>query len=524
MSPHRLCFALSGSVSGVLKDRWPHFTCWSTVATAAAPSPPALHGGSGAHGRAAAGVTASFRGAALAANFENGCAPPLAESPPLSAAPRCRAVLTAAVQLAGLLYLVAAVAALLSSRHAVVALLRQLDPLHTGVAASAVAAARTATAEVGLEAATTAIAVRGGATVATASAGSPTENDTTAVAVAVAAAAAALGDTPLPLRCALTPAVLWSSMHSRFFVAHAAGWAAKAVAIRDRRLLWAASLTWEVVEASLVGILPNFAECWWDAALLDVGLANAVGIEVGLAAAAAVGAVSMVWTCPIGSPDWGNPKRRRRRQLQQSPRRRGGWRRRQQLVWSWVGLGWHAQSMNRPHPPPPPRAGRKRLSDCQLMESDCTRRCFLGATGVVVVLTLADLNAFTLKAAMDVPVASPLNVARLLVVAALGVPAAAEYQGWIGRWCAHEWVVSAATATAGPMEEVEERPYPRGRVGCALALVAVLVVEVAVALKFWGGRFAGRTGATAAPWSLCAGWMVAALACVVWLRRRFGCS
>lgn len=521
MSPYRLCFALGGSLSSVWKDQRPYFSFSSTVATAAAPRPPALHGGAVAHGRAAAGVTAAPLGAPDAAPSGNCGAPPLADSP-LSSAARGRAVLTAAVQLAGLLYLVAAITALLSPRHTVVAFLGRLDPHCTGVAATAVAAAAAANAA-------SAVAARGGATVTTPSAAATTENSTTAVATAVAAAAAALGYTPLPPRCTLTPAVLRSSVYSRFFVAHAAGWAAKAVAIRQRRLLWVASWAWEVVEASLSGVLPNFAECWWDAVVLDVGLANAVGMEVGLAAAAAVGAVPMVWTRCLPEREKGtgeraavvhllSPKRRWWRQQRLSPRRRGGSRCRRQLVWSWGRFGWHPQSIC-------PWAGEKLHSECQLLVGGSTRRCLLGATGVVVVLTWADLNAFTLKAALDVPVASPLNVARLAVVAALGIPAAAEYYTWIGRRCSQGWVASAATATAGPVEEVV-CPHSGGRVGCALTLMAVLGVEVAVAVKFWDGRFAERAGATAIPWGARAGWAVAALACVVWLRRRWrvGCG
>lgn len=155
------------------------------------------------------------------------------------------------------------------------------------------------------------------------------------------------------------------------------------------------------------------------------------------------------------------------------------------------------------------------------MVDGSARRSLLGSIGVVVFLTLADLNAFTLKASMDVPVGSPLNVARLVVVAALGVPAAAEYHSWIWRRGAGRWVASAATATAKPMEEEAPYPHPRGRCGCALTLVAVLGVEVAVAMKFWGGRFASRAGTDVVPWNAHVWWAVAALACGLWLKRQW---
>ncbi|EPZ30998.1 Phosphatidyl serine synthase domain-containing protein [Rozella allomycis CSF55] len=49
-----------------------------------------------------------------------------------------------------------------------------------------------------------------------------------------------------------------------FVVAHALGWFAKALIIRDYWFCWILSIMFELMEYSLQHHLPNFAECWWD--------------------------------------------------------------------------------------------------------------------------------------------------------------------------------------------------------------------------------------------------------------------
>ncbi|MES1914793.1 MAG: hypothetical protein MHM6MM_006824, partial [Cercozoa sp. M6MM] len=67
----------------------------------------------------------------------------------------------------------------------------------------------------------------------------------------------------------------------RFVVAHFLGWVGKALMVRNRLICWTVSITWELIEMGLIYALPNFEECWWDQWLLDVLLANGIGIEVG---------------------------------------------------------------------------------------------------------------------------------------------------------------------------------------------------------------------------------------------------
>ena len=84
----------------------------------------------------------------------------------------------------------------------------------------------------------------------------------------------------------LNLAALKSTLLDEFVVAHALGWWAKAILLRDRRLLWPLSVGFELAEAALAHALPNFRECWWDRWVLDVAVCNLVGMELGMATAA----------------------------------------------------------------------------------------------------------------------------------------------------------------------------------------------------------------------------------------------
>lgn len=67
-----------------------------------------------------------------------------------------------------------------------------------------------------------------------------------------------------------------------FVLAHFMGWMAKALVIRDTRLLWILSIMFEWMEITFRHILPNFWECWWDHLLLDVFGCNWLGIWTGM--------------------------------------------------------------------------------------------------------------------------------------------------------------------------------------------------------------------------------------------------
>ncbi|KAI9592766.1 phosphatidyl serine synthase-domain-containing protein [Syncephalis fuscata] len=91
---------------------------------------------------------------------------------------------------------------------------------------------------------------------------------------------------PLPERsyadnCELS----WDNLMNQidiFVFAHAFGWWAKAMIIRDYTFAWIMSVFFEIMEYSLQHQLPNFAECWWDHWILDVLVCNWLGIYFGM--------------------------------------------------------------------------------------------------------------------------------------------------------------------------------------------------------------------------------------------------
>ena len=77
----------------------------------------------------------------------------------------------------------------------------------------------------------------------------------------------------------------WENLSSRldvFILAHLFGWIFKALLVRHTGILWAISIMWECTELFFAHVLPNFAECWWDAILFDVLICNGLGILFGM--------------------------------------------------------------------------------------------------------------------------------------------------------------------------------------------------------------------------------------------------
>ncbi|CAI4223695.1 unnamed protein product [Auanema sp. JU1783] len=79
----------------------------------------------------------------------------------------------------------------------------------------------------------------------------------------------------------MTAERIWSHMDI-FAVGHFLGWAMKALLIRHGVICWYISIAWEMTEVVFTHLLPNFAECWWDAIVLDILLCNGLGIWFGL--------------------------------------------------------------------------------------------------------------------------------------------------------------------------------------------------------------------------------------------------
>lgn len=80
--------------------------------------------------------------------------------------------------------------------------------------------------------------------------------------------------------CSFTLSAMWANC-DRFVISHFIGWVVKALILRDAVICWVISLQWELIEMLFQHYLPNFAECWWDQWLLDVLLANGIGIYCG---------------------------------------------------------------------------------------------------------------------------------------------------------------------------------------------------------------------------------------------------
>uniref|UniRef100_A0A8C2WPX7 Phosphatidylserine synthase n=1 Tax=Cyclopterus lumpus TaxID=8103 RepID=A0A8C2WPX7_CYCLU len=81
--------------------------------------------------------------------------------------------------------------------------------------------------------------------------------------------------------------ITWERLLSHFDIfafGHFAGWAVKALLIRNYGLCWTISITWELTELFFMHLLPNFAECWWDQVILDILLCNGGGIWLGMTA------------------------------------------------------------------------------------------------------------------------------------------------------------------------------------------------------------------------------------------------
>eukprot|EP01084_Bolivina_argentea_P184586 318352_1 len=77
----------------------------------------------------------------------------------------------------------------------------------------------------------------------------------------------------------------WENISSRFdifLVIHFLQYYITSFIIRNRKLLWSASLLWEIIEFAMSHIpalkLGAAKECWWDSVIFDILLMNALGI------------------------------------------------------------------------------------------------------------------------------------------------------------------------------------------------------------------------------------------------------
>ncbi|KAJ3179909.1 hypothetical protein HDU87_002477 [Geranomyces variabilis] len=219
---------------------------------------------------------------------------------------------------------------------------------------------------------------------------------------------------PLPERsyagaCDLTPATIWDQMDI-FVVAHALGWYAKAIVLRDYWFCWILSIMFEIMEYSLAHQLPNFAECWWDHWILDVLLANWAGIILGMKTCQYLSMKQYTW-----------------RGVTEIPTYRGKFKRTMQQFTphSWTDFQW---------------------------EGTKTFKNFLAVIGLLYLVLQTELNAFYLKYLLWLPPPHYLNVWRLVYYFFMALPAVREaFQYLSDRRCKrlgmHAWMATANILT-----------------------------------------------------------------------------
>ena len=88
---------------------------------------------------------------------------------------------------------------------------------------------------------------------------------------------------------------IYDAVFDVHFVAHLAGWWFKMMIIRDTKIAWVISGTFELIEVSFRHWLENFWECWWDHLFLDLFGCNMFGILLGALTIKYIGVSRINW-------------------------------------------------------------------------------------------------------------------------------------------------------------------------------------------------------------------------------------
>ena len=256
-----------------------------------------------------------------------------------------------------------------------------------------------------------------------------------------------------------------------FFVAHVVGWWAKGVFLRDWRLGWALSFTWEILEYSFQSILPNFIECWWDHWIEDFLLCNGLGLWLGMLTVGALNAKTYDWT----GTDRDEPIARD--PLSQARR----------LAWQFTPYEFARY-------------------EWRLFDSFYN---FLAVALLITLLEVVELNAFVLKFVLYLPPGHPLNIARLALWFLLSLPATHEYYDYV-------------THVTGPGPAAVQRIGPNLWLAIAIAAAETLLsLKVMQDTEFRHGLPSERSLASYVPSTVVACWAVS-LACFgVWCALKF---
>jgi len=230
---------------------------------------------------------------------------------------------------------------------------------------------------------------------------------------------------------------LWDTINDEYIAAHFIGWWGKTVLIRDASICWTLSILFEVWELTFEFMLPNFKECWWDHIILDILVCNGLGIYCGLLTCRALQMKEYDWTGL-----WKSPTKTRR-----SPAR----------------------------PVTPPESSdsplwRRALQQFTPASYDEFQwgilqswKRFFSVVILILIFSLVELNAFFMKALLYIPPPRPLNIYRLLLWSAIGLPALREYYQFMAdptnkKFGTMAWL---CCATVG-VETLIELKYGRG--------------------------------------------------------------
>lgn len=187
--------------------------------------------------------------------------------------------------------------------------------------------------------------------------------------------------------------ITWDRVKSHIDVfawAHLTGWTMKALLIRHYGICWTISVTWEITEYYFAHLLPNFAECWWDALILDVVVCNGLGIWLGMK------------IC-----EWFEMRTYKWESIKNIPTARGKIRRAvlQFTPASWTNFTW--------------------------MDPNCTYKRIFAVTELVVLWQVTELNTFFLKHIFEAPPAHPLNIARICLVGVIVAPSLRQFYCYV---------------------------------------------------------------------------------------------
>jgi len=200
---------------------------------------------------------------------------------------------------------------------------------------------------------------------------------------------------------------LMDALFDEFVIAHALGWVAKMVMLRDVTLCVVLSLLFEVLEYTFEHMLPNFGECWWDHFILDVLVCNLLGMVVGYWMVHFLEMKTYNW---VGLSDIPSVKGKvQRAALQFTPER-------------WTSFDWAALS---------------------------SFKRFLYVLAVIVFIEINELCAFFLKTLLWVPPPHPINPIRLLVWWLIALPALREYYEFVTNPHVHRFGAQLWIAVIG---------------------------------------------------------------------------